>query len=156
MRRLVISAKKKRPGWLKALIALAVLGTSAVAAVYLVDLVFEARWNAYESGLRAMGEPLTFEEIDALRTRASVDHSAARIIERLAGDCDWDTLKSSGLGEVYLAFERDGHDVDFSAPIPRWRVEFWRHLRKRHLGPDQACVSRTLLKKRLEMPCIMR
>jgi len=74
------------PWWIKLLLGLAALILVGVAALYALGAAATHRWEEYATALRAKGEPLTFEEIEAQRAAIPDDRNSARVIEGLADD----------------------------------------------------------------------
>ena len=60
--------KTRLPGWAKAAIVVAALAVVAVVVLHLWTGAATARWERYADALRSGGTPLTFDEIEALRT----------------------------------------------------------------------------------------
>ena len=132
---LVNSKERKWPRWVKVLLVIAASGTTGtLAAVHVLRLEAEARWTAYAARLRAGGEPLTFAEIDALRTGTTDPRSGAGLIRRLATQFAYDPPKVSALQNLRFAINLHGDQGDFFEEIPRWRVLFWREVRAGHRG----------------------
>ena len=75
-------------GWMKALLVLATLFLLAVGVVALLGTIGTNRWTRYAAELRAGGEPLTFDEIEAQRATISEEQNGARVIERLASQLE--------------------------------------------------------------------
>ena len=72
------------PWWIKLLLGLVGLVLAGVATLYTLGAAATSRWEQYAASLRAKGQPLTFEEIEAQRAAIPDDRNSARIIERLA------------------------------------------------------------------------
>ena len=109
------------PWWIKLLLGLVGLVLAGVATLYTLGAAATSRWEEYAASLRAKGQPLTFEEIEAQRAALPDDRNSARIIERLA-----DRFKELGDSHpdpaVLIFGSRKGND-DFFEGVGRTRID---------------------------------
>ena len=108
------------PGWAKVLLGLALVVVIGLITIEILDMAAAARWRRYAAQLRAAGEPLTFEEIEAVRTNLPDDRNGAKIIERL-----WEDLQGVGqdADDWVLVFGPRARKTDAFAGIPRHTIE---------------------------------
>ncbi|MDO8631607.1 MAG: hypothetical protein Q7R41_14065, partial [Phycisphaerales bacterium] len=118
------------PFWIKLLLGLVVLVLAGVAALYTLGAAATSRWEEYAASLRAKGQPLIFEEIEAQRAVISDDQNSALIIARLA-----DRFKELGDphpdSAVIIFGSRKGNDGFFEG-IGRTRIEASRQFIEQH------------------------
>jgi hypothetical protein len=109
------------PWWIKLLLGLVGLVLAGVAALYTLGAAATSRWEEYAASLRAKGQPLTFEEIEAQRAVIPDDQNSALIVARLA-----DRFKELGDSHpdpaVLIFGSRKGND-DFFEGVGRTRID---------------------------------
>lgn len=71
------------PKWIKVALVLGVVVGLIALVLYALGVAATTRWERYAAELRAKGEPLTFEEIEAMRTRIPDEENGALVIEKL-------------------------------------------------------------------------
>lgn len=121
-------------GWVKALLAVATLFLLAVGVVAFLGMISTNRWHRYATELRAGGDPLTYEEIEAQRATVSEGQNGARVIERL-----FDKLNSVKRAAVdkeirtaLLVVNERMPGIDFFKGIDRSRIAPSRAFLERH------------------------
>ena len=67
-------------GWMKAVLAVAVVLLLLLATVEIFNMSAAAQWKRYAAELRDAGEPLTFEEIEEARAKLPDDKNGAKVL----------------------------------------------------------------------------
>ena len=125
-------ARRRRHAWVKFLIGAAMLVLLIVGGVYMFGWAETHRWERYAAKLRAAGEPLTFEEIDALRTPAVGEPNGALVLGQLREALE--SIGKSAHEEEDLVLGRKGPDIDFFKGMPRYAIEPSRAFIAEHRG----------------------
>ncbi len=118
-----------KPLWIKVLIGILVLVALVPLGLWMWGRVARSGWNAYAAELRAEGEPLTFEEINALRPPIPDADNGARIIHNLTDELS--ALAESATGQPIMLLGDTGR-VSFFDGIPRHQIEPTRSFRDKH------------------------
>jgi len=144
-------SKTRLPSWVKVAIVVVAFAVIAAVVLHLLTGAATARWERYAARLRSGGVPLTFDEIEALRTEIPDERNSALVIERLSDRLDgirknrWDTDR------VVLVFGRD--DPDFFKGIPRYHIEPSREFLEQHRELlDELSVLHDMPTGRFEFP----
>jgi hypothetical protein len=116
-------SKRRIPWSARIVLALAAFGLLGACGIYALGLAATARWERYAAELRAAGEPLTFREIEALRTAMPAHINGARVIERLASELSDLPTHPKTVEERVLVFGRGTREVDVLKGIPRYCIE---------------------------------
>ncbi len=125
------------PGWLKTLIVLLVLAMMGFGTVAMMSHLATRKWEQYADSLRARGEPITLEELQARRPIIPDEQNSARVIERFAAELDQrgriqvpDNVLVLGQRSMLRVGDdeievggKSALDVDFFRGIPRHTVE---------------------------------
>ena len=119
------------PLWIKLLLGLVGLILAGVAALYTLGAAATSRWEQYAASLRAKGQPITFEEIEAQRAVIPDEQNSARVIEGLS-----DELKALGDNcddpAVIVLGSKKGGDSLFDGVAPGRIAASRRFLEKYH------------------------
>lgn len=93
-----------------------------------------SRWERYLASLRAKGEPVTFEEIEALRTTYDDDENAALVIERLRPELEAiaEVARTNGIILIGGAKQRSSYFSGFD----RDELDAARAFLAQYAGPE--------------------
>lgn len=145
--------KSWSPPWVKVLLVMVTLALLALGALHLLGHASTARWQRYAARLRSGGDPLTFEEIEARRSKIPEELNGALVIERLSealnhmGESRWD------VDSAVLVFDGARGGVDFFKGIPRYRIEPSRSYLEEHRDLlDKLSVLRDMSAGRFDLP----
>ena len=121
-------------GWVKSLLVVAALFLLAVGVVALLGAISTNRWHHYAAELRAGGDPLTFEEIEAQRATVPEEQNGARVIERLFDELN--AVKRAAVDKeirtALLVVNERMPGIDFFKGIDRSRIAPSRAFLERH------------------------
>ena len=104
-------------------IVLALLGVALFGAgiVFFLGVAATARWDRYAATLRAGGDPLTFDELQAARAVLPDEKNSALVIVRLHDRLE--ELSEEPVGEHVLVFSGHGYESDFFTGIRRDKIQ---------------------------------
>ena len=146
-------SKSWSPRWVKLLLVAVTLALLGLGTLHLLGRASTARWQRYAARLRSGGDPLTFEEIEARRSKIPEELNGALVIERLSealnnmGEARWD------VDSAVLVFGGGRDGVDFFKGIPRYRIEPSRSYLEEHRDLlDKLSVLRDMSAGRFELP----
>jgi hypothetical protein len=113
------------PRWAKWLIALVMVMVFVLLAVDVLTRASRRRWQAYAASIRASGQPLTFDEIEAARPKVPDEKNGALVIERLADELEQlpSYSDNQGVNEWVFYFGDRNEGRDFLTGIAWERIE---------------------------------
>lgn len=109
------------PWWVKLTLGVLVLAAISLGLVYFLGRASTARWERYAARLREGGVPLTYEEIEALRTQIPEEQNGALVIERLTERLN--EVEPTWEQRFVLIFGRRSDKADFFTGIARHQIE---------------------------------
>ncbi|MCH7701122.1 MAG: hypothetical protein IID37_05500 [Planctomycetes bacterium] len=126
------ATRVSRSWWLKlGVIALVVIVLGGGTILFL-GWSADRRWQAYSAKLRAEGEPLTFVEIDALRTTVPNDKNGARVVEALLDELEAIRSADTPKAVFFLARSSSASRPDFFDGIPGASIQPSREFLEQH------------------------
>ena len=104
-------------------IVLLLLGVALLGAgiVFFLGVAATARWDRYANTLRADGDPLTFEEVQAASAVIPDEKNGALVIERLHDRLE--KVSKAPAGKHVLVFSQHAGEVDFFTGIRRDKIQ---------------------------------
>ena len=122
--------KPRLPGWAKLLLGIAVLLLLLLGIVKILGHAATRRWHEYADELRAAGQPVTFEDIEALREPSPEGPTAARLLEGFPSQLDDIEPPDSSYVLILGAGESKG---DAFSGYPRYAIEASRRFLENRL-----------------------
>ncbi len=116
--------KSTKPSWpLGVRIVLLLLGVGLFGAgiVFFLGVAATARWDRYAATLRAGGDPLTFDEVQAARAVIPDEKNGALVIGRLHDRLE--ELSKASVGQHVLVFSGQGYEFDLFTGIRRDKIQ---------------------------------
>ena len=109
------------PWWVKLTLGVLVLAAISLGLVYFLGRASTARWERYAARLREGGVPLTYKEIEALRTQIPDEQNGALVIKRLTEQLS--KVEPTWEQRFVLIFGRRSDKADFFTGIARHQIE---------------------------------
>ncbi len=135
------------PWWAKLLVGIGILALIVLVPVFVLSRAATARWERYANDLREGGVPLTYEEIEALRTPIPDGQNGALVIERLA-----ERLSKVNAERYVFVLGSANKGGDFFTGIARHRIEPSREFLDQHRDLlDELSVLRDMPHGRCEL-----
>ncbi len=115
------STKRSWPWGVRIVLLLLGAGLFGAGIVFFLEVAATARWDRYATALRAGGNPLTFDEVQAARAVIPDEKNGALVIVRLHDRLE--ELSEAPAGEGVLVFSGHGYESDFFTGIRRDTIQ---------------------------------